>query len=45
MEEITMEDIYRNITNIIEMIDIIESKIDSIYGVGIIIMDNLYNLF
>ena len=45
MEEITTEDIYRNITNIIEKIDIIESKIDSIYEVSIIIMDNLYNLF
>ena len=31
MDEITIEEIYRNITKIIEKIDIIESKIDSIY--------------
>ena len=45
MDEITIEEIYRNITNIIEKIDIIESKIDSIYEVSIIIMDNVYNVF
>ena len=41
MNDITTEDICRSITNIIEKLDLIESKIIR----SIIIMDNLYDIF